>query len=212
VNGGERLLEIDHLAVDLRIDGARRRVIHDLSLRLDAGEAVGLVGESGSGKSTTARTIMRLLPRGAIVHGDVRYRGRALGALPRRELRNHRATEVAMIHQDPRAHINPLRSVGDFLTEGPVLSTGAPRRETAEAAKATLRSVGIPDPERRMRQYPHELSGGLLQRVMIAAALLSRPRLILADEPTTALDAGGGDGHPRRAASRSRHGHALHHA
>ncbi|MBS1868593.1 MAG: ABC transporter ATP-binding protein [Actinobacteria bacterium] len=182
------LLELDGLRVDLRVDGALRRVIHDVSLRLGVGEAVGLVGESGSGKSITARTIMRLLPRGAEVAGDVRFGGRSVLELGARDLRRYRATDVAMIYQDPRAHLNPVRTIGDFLLEGPVHAVGASRADATEAAVALLRSVGIPDAPRRLRQYPHQLSGGLLQRVVIAAALLAEPQLILADEPTTALD------------------------
>ncbi len=182
------LLELDRLQVDLRIDGRRQRVIHDVSLRLDAGEALGIVGESGSGKSMTVRAIMRLLPHGAVATGGVRFEGREVGAMPGRELRAYRAAQVGLIHQDPRAHTNPLRTVGDFLLEGPVRAGGMTVAGATAAAVALLGEVGIDDAERRMRQYPHELSGGLLQRVMIAAALIGKPRLVLADEPTTALD------------------------
>jgi oligopeptide/dipeptide ABC transporter ATP-binding protein len=182
------LVEIDGLRVDLRVDGARRRVVHDVSLRLEAGEAIGVVGESGSGKSMTMRTIMRLLPRGARTEGAVRFEGSDVAAMSKRALRSFRADDVGMIHQDPRAHVNPLRKIGDFLTEAPVRVGGMTRAGADEVAVALLREVGIDDAERRMRQHPHELSGGLLQRVMIAAALVCRPRLILADEPTTALD------------------------
>jgi oligopeptide/dipeptide ABC transporter ATP-binding protein len=182
------LLAVEHLSVDLRVQGAVRRVIHDVDLQLSAGEAIGIVGESGSGKSMTARAIMRLLPRGATVGGDIRVDGRSIGALDAAALRSYRASDVAMIHQDPRAHLNPLRTIGDYLLEGPVRAQGMSRSDALDAIVGLLRDVGVADAPRRLRQYPHQLSGGLLQRVMIAGALLAGPRLLLADEPTTALD------------------------
>ena len=165
-----------------------RRVIHDVTLDIAPGESLGVVGESGSGKSMTARSIMQLLPRGARIGGEVICDGLVVSELRGAALRRFRATDVAMIYQNPRAHINPLRTIGDFLMEAPVRVLGKPSREVRQEALETLRSIGIPDAERRMRQYPHQLSGGLLQRVMIAAALMAHPKLILADEPTTALD------------------------
>jgi oligopeptide/dipeptide ABC transporter ATP-binding protein len=182
------LLELERLRVELPVEGAMRPVIHELSLEIAPGEAVGLVGESGSGKSTTARSVMRLLPSGADISGGLRFDGVDLLGLDRRGLREFRAREVSMIFQDPRAHINPVRTIGDFLVE--VLTTVRGERREAALARAEemLRDVGITDASRRLRQHPHELSGGLLQRVMIAAALLAEPRLILADEPSTALD------------------------
>jgi oligopeptide/dipeptide ABC transporter ATP-binding protein len=180
------LLELEHLSVTLPVEGDRRPVLHDVSLAIGAGEAVGLVGESGSGKSMTARAVARLLPRGAQLAGALRYDGADVSALRGGALRGFRR-EVAMVFQDPRAHVNPVRHIGDFLTEALRLR-GVERREAADRAVAALADVGIPDGARRLAQYPHELSGGLLQRVMIAAALLSEPRLLLADEPTTALD------------------------
>jgi oligopeptide/dipeptide ABC transporter ATP-binding protein len=183
----QNLLEIEHLTVDLPAGRERRRVIHDVSLSVRPGEAVGLVGESGSGKSMTARTVMRLLPDGADVGGRVVFDERPILEMNARALRLFRSREIAMIYQDPRAHINPLRTIGAFLFEA-LLDGGVGKAEAKERAISTLRDVGIDDAERRLRQYPHQLSGGLLQRVMIAAALLQSPRLILADEPTTALD------------------------
>jgi oligopeptide/dipeptide ABC transporter ATP-binding protein len=180
------LLQLEHLSVTLPVEGRRRPVLHDFSLAFGAGEAVGLVGESGSGKSMTARAVARLLPRGAEVAGAIRSDGADVGALRGGALRALRG-EVAMVFQDPRAHVNPVRRIGDFLTEALRLR-GVDRRAAADRAVAALADVGIPDGQQRLEQYPHELSGGLLQRVMIAAALLSEPRLLLADEPTTALD------------------------
>ena len=181
------LLEIEGLTARLPVEGELRTVLHDVSLTIGAGEALGLVGESGSGKSMTARAI------GAAAPG--RREDERLGALrrPRRArpraaamLRRYRE-QVAMIFQDPRAHVNPVRRIGDFMTETLRLH-GIARAEAAEHAARALREVGIDDGARRLEQYPHELSGGLLQRVMIATMLLGEPRLVLADEPTTALD------------------------
>jgi oligopeptide/dipeptide ABC transporter ATP-binding protein len=181
------LLEVAGLSVLLEINGTRRAVLRDVSLTVRPGEAVGLVGESGAGKTMTARVIGRLLPRGAEVHGSIRFTGTEVGGLSGADLRRYRA-QVAMIFQDPRAHINPVRRVGDFMTEALRTSQGVPAAQARRRAVEMLGQVGIEDAGRRMRQYPHQLSGGILQRVMIAAALLTGPRLLLADEPTTALD------------------------
>jgi oligopeptide/dipeptide ABC transporter ATP-binding protein len=181
------LLEIEGLSVRLPVEGEQRTVLHDVSLSVGAGEAVGLVGESGSGKSMTARAAARLLPPGAQVSGAVRFDGRDVLGLRGGALRALRG-EVAMVFQDARAHVNPVRTIGDFLTEALRTNGGIGRGEAEKRAVAALADVGIADGARRLRQYPHELSGGLLQRMMIAAALLVEPRLILADEPTTALD------------------------
>jgi oligopeptide/dipeptide ABC transporter ATP-binding protein len=182
------LLRIDALRVDLPVDGAVRTVVHRADVRVDEGAAVALVGESGSGKSLTARAVLGLLPRGARVHGDVRFAGESVPAMRPERLRAFRAGEVAMVFQDPRAHVNPARSVGDFLIEGLTTVRKVPVAEAVRKVTGILKEVGVADADRRMRQRPHELSGGLLQRVMIAAALAAEPRLLLADEPTTALD------------------------
>src|SRR6185437_17119234 len=181
------LLEVDHLTVRLRVEGRQRSVLRDVGLRIGPGEAVGLVGESGSGKSMTARAIGRLLPEGAAAEGTIRFQGADVAALAGSDLRRYRS-QVAMIFQDPRAHINPVRRIGDFMTEALRTNLGVRPAEAARRAAEMLAQVGIEDGERRLRQYPHQLSGGLLQRVMIAAALLTGPQLLLADEPTTALD------------------------
>ena len=180
------LLEIRGLTAQLPVEGELQTVLHDVSLRIAAGEALGLVGESGAGKSMTARAIGRLLPRGAKTNGSVLFDGRDVLGLGGSDLRGYRE-EVAMVFQDPRAHVNPVRRIGDFMTETLRLN-GVARAEAVARAAQALRDVGIDDGERRLAQYPHGLSGGLLQRVTIATMLLGRPRLVLADEPTTALD------------------------
>ncbi len=181
------VLDLEHLAVDLPVEGRLRRVIHDVTLSIAQGEAVGVVGESGAGKSMTSRAVLRLLPHGATVEGEVRFEGRSVMAMDRTALRDYRLSDVAMIFQDPRAHINPVRTVGDFLVEA-LVERGDAKADALRVVTALLGVVGISDPQRRVKQYPHELSGGMLQRVMIASALAIEPKLLLADEPTTALD------------------------
>ncbi|MGX6446480.1 ABC transporter ATP-binding protein [Patulibacter sp. S7RM1-6] len=181
------LLELDGLSVALPIGGRARRVLHDVSFTIAAGEALGLVGESGSGKSMTARAVGRLLPAGATVEGGLRFDGQDVGALSGRALRSYRG-DVAMVFQDPRAHVNPVRTIGDFMTEALRTVRRVRPAEAERRATEALEAVGVSGGARRLRQYPHELSGGLLQRVMIAGMLLTEPRLLLADEPTTALD------------------------
>jgi oligopeptide/dipeptide ABC transporter ATP-binding protein len=181
------LLQVDGLTVRLEVRDAKRAVLRDVALTVREGEALGLVGESGSGKSMTARAIDRLLPRGAEVDGSIRFDGRDVHALSGADLRRYR-NQVAMIFQDPRAHVNPVRRIGDYMTEALRTNLGVSSAAAASRASDMLSQVGIDGGARRLRQYPHELSGGMLQRVMIAAALLTEPRLLLADEPTTALD------------------------
>jgi oligopeptide/dipeptide ABC transporter ATP-binding protein len=187
MTGPNELLAVEGLAVDLPLAAGLRTVLHDVSFTIGAGEALGLVGESGSGKSMSARAIARLLPPGAVLNGQIRFDGRDVSSLRGSSLRGYRG-EVAMIFQDSRAHINPVRTIGDFMTEALRTNQKVKRSVAETAAIKMLDEVGIADGPRRLRQYPHELSGGLLQRVMIAAMLLTEPRLLLADEPTTALD------------------------
>ncbi|WP_042368568.1 ABC transporter ATP-binding protein [Streptacidiphilus neutrinimicus] len=183
------LLELSGLTVDVATDdGGARTLLEGVDLTLAPGEALGLVGESGSGKSMTMRAVTRLLPRAASATGAIRFEGADVLGMNAGELRRYRDRGVGLVFQDPRAHINPTRRIGAFLVEALVRSRGVGRREALARAAAVLAEVGIDDPQRRLGQYPHEVSGGMLQRVMIASVLLAEPRLILADEPTTALD------------------------
>ena len=180
------MLEITNLTVRLPVGGELRTVLSDVSLSIRPGEALGLVGESGSGKSMTAKAVDRLLPAGAQTEGSILFDGHNIARFAGQDLRRYRS-QVAMIFQDPRAHTNPVRRIGDFMTEA-LLVEGVSRTEARRRAIDMLAQVGIDDGSRRMSQYPHELSGGMLQRVMIGTALLTEPKLLLADEPTTALD------------------------
>ncbi|MEU7898271.1 ABC transporter ATP-binding protein [Nonomuraea sp. NPDC049152] len=178
------MLEIDDLSV--RLPHTARPAIDHLSLAVAENETVGLVGESGSGKSLTARAVLGLLPKDARTSGEIRMDGADVLSMSPAGLRRHRAHSTAMIYQDPRAAISPFRRIGDFLAE--IISEEIGRKAARARAVELLGMVGLPEPERHVRQYPHELSGGMLQRVVIAAALAGEPRLLLADEPTTALD------------------------
>ncbi|SCF82058.1 ABC transporter ATP-binding protein [Streptomyces sp. Ncost-T10-10d] len=179
------LLDIANLTLEL--PGTARPVLNNVSLRVASGEVVGLVGESGSGKSTTAKAALRTLPDRTAVSGSVRVDGTDVLALAGDALRRHRARTVAMVHQDPRSALNPVRRIGDFLVER-LTGTGLDKKAARTRAVELLGKVGLSDPERRFRQRPHELSGGMLQRVVIAGALAAEPRLLLADEATSALD------------------------
>ncbi|MFK3677889.1 nickel ABC transporter ATP-binding protein NikE [Microbacterium sp. NPDC090218] len=178
------LLDIQDLTLDLP-NGTR--LLHGISLQVAPGETVGLVGESGSGKSLTARSVLGLLPERAIAGGSVEVNGRSplAGAAGRQEIRRH---EAAMVFQDPRAGINPMRTIGDHVTEALRLCEGWSKDAAHARAVELLTSVRLPAPEDHLSQHPHELSGGMLQRVMIAGALSASPGLLVCDEPTTALD------------------------
>lgn len=177
-------LEIEDLR--LTLPGTVRPVLACVDLTVGAGETVALVGESGSGKTLTSRAALGLLPPGAVATGSIRVAGDDVLTMGPGRLRELRSGKVSMIFQDPRAAINPLRGVEDFLTEGLRAARGRDKAGARARAVELLDAVGLP--ERVLRRYPHELSGGMLQRVMIAAALMTDPVLLLADEPTTALD------------------------
>jgi peptide/nickel transport system ATP-binding protein len=182
------VLELDRVTISALSADGPRTLVHDCTLQVAPGEVLGLVGESGSGKTLSARAVAGLLPDGLEVGGTIRMDGEDLTAVPVGRLRDLRARRLGMVFQTPRAHLNPLRTIGDFMTEALVTVAGVEPAAARARAIGLLAEVGIGDPERRMRQRPGELSGGLLQRVMIAATLAMDPPLLLADEITTALD------------------------
>ena len=185
-----KLLEVQSLSTQFSTRGGVVRAVDDVSWDVEEGETVALVGESGCGKSVSALSIMRLVaaPAGRIVGGRVLFKGRDLLALSEEEMRRVRGREIAMIFQEPMTSLNPVLSIGRQLTEGSEIHMGATPQQSRQRAIELLSMVGIPDPERRLPQYPHQFSGGMRQRMMIAMALVCNPALILADEPTTALD------------------------
>jgi len=185
-----KLLEVDNLKTTFLTAAGVVRAVDGVSWDIEAGEAVALVGESGCGKSVSALSVMRLVapPAGRIESGAIRYKGRDLLALTEEEMRHVRGREIAMIFQEPMTSLNPVLTIGRQLTEGLEIHMGKTPAEARARAAELLAMVGIPDPERRLDQYPHHFSGGMRQRMMIAMALACGPSLILADEPTTALD------------------------
>ena len=187
---GAPLLAVEGLTVSMNTDDGRIVLIDDVSFALRRGEVLGLVGESGCGKSVTAQTIMRLLPMppARIERGRIGFEGRDLVGLPEHGMRALRGDRMAMIFQEPMTSLNPTMPIGRQIAEVLELHRGAGSAEARRAAAAMLGQVGIAEPERRLAQYPHELSGGMRQRVMIAMALVCRPSVLIADEPTTALD------------------------
>jgi peptide/nickel transport system ATP-binding protein len=185
----EPLLQVEHLTVRFETGGAPVVAVDDISFTVAAGETLGLVGESGSGKSVTAFSILRLLqPPGRITAGRVLFQGRDLLTLPEREMRQVRGAGISLIFQEPMTALNPVMTVGSQIAEALTVHGLASRAEARVRAVALLEAVRIPDAAVRVRDYPHQLSGGMRQRVMIAIALACRPPLVIADEPTTALD------------------------
>ena len=183
------LLEIRDLRTTFATAAGAAHAVDGVSLSLDAGRTVGLVGESGCGKTITALSIIRLVPPpGHIAAGAIEFAGRDLLQLPERAMRAVRGAEIAMIFQEPTTSLNPVFTVGDQIAEAIRLHRDVSRSAAREQTIEMLRTVEIPEPERRVDAYPHQLSGGMRQRVMIAMALSCRPKLLIADEPTTALD------------------------
>jgi len=181
------LLSIQSLSVGFPSANGAAAAVRDLSFDIGEGESLGLVGESGSGKSVTSLAVLRLLPPHALTTGKVLFAGENLLAKDLSEMRHVRGARISMIFQEPMTALNPVMRVGDQVAEA-VLAHGGSKYDAAERALRALNDVGIPDSERRSRDYPHQLSGGQRQRVMIAMAIVNRPQLLIADEPTTALD------------------------
>lgn len=185
------ILEVDSLTVDIDGEAGRRRILDDVSISLEAGEPMGLVGESGSGKSMTLRSILGMLPPGAsVVGGEIRFDGRNIltsGPGGRFDQRI-RGTGISMVFQEPAIALNPVMKVGRQITDAIAERRGLSKKQAHDLAVELMDRVGITDPDRRARHYPFQLSGGMRQRVMIAAALAQEPQVLLCDEPTTALD------------------------
>jgi len=183
------LLEVNNLQTHFPTRGGLVKAVDGVTFHLDAGELLGLVGESGCGKSITALSIMRLIASpGKIVGGELTFDGKNLLKLSDAEMRQIRGDDIAMIFQDPMTSLNPVFTVGEQIAEALRLHRRLSRKEARAAAIEAMREVSIPDPARRINDYPHQLSGGMRQRVMIAMALACDPKLLIADEPTTALD------------------------
>ncbi len=184
------LLEIKGLKTHFKTDDGWLHAVDGVDMHIEAGETLGVVGESGCGKSVTAKTVMKLIdmPPGKIVAGQVLWQGRDLVPLGPQEMRSIRAKEIAIIFQEPMTSLNPVYTVGDQIAESVRLHEGVSRAEAMNRAVEMLKLVRIPTPERRIKDYPHQFSGGMRQRVMIAIALACNPKLLIADEPTTALD------------------------
>jgi peptide/nickel transport system ATP-binding protein len=182
-------LQLEGLTTHIRVHRGEVVAVDRLSLAVDEGETLGLIGETGCGKTMTALSIMGLLPPGGrVVRGRILYQGQDLARLPERHMRRLRGKEIAMVFQDPSLALNPTMAIGEQVAEGVTAHQRISHREAMEMALQALRQAGAEDAETVARLYPHQLSGGLRQRTLIAMATIGRPRLLLADEPTTAVD------------------------
>ncbi len=189
INVAEALLRVEHLVTEFATDGGVLRAVDDVSFEIPAGGTIGIVGESGCGKSVTSLSILRLIQRpGKVASGKIVFEGRDLLALSEKEMRSIRGREIAMVFQEPMSSLNPVYTVGEQIAESIILHQKKSKREALARAVELLALVGIPSPAERVSAYPHQLSGGMRQRVMIAMALACDPKLLIADEPTTALD------------------------
>ena len=187
---GHHLLEVDNLKMYFHTEDGVVHAVDGVSYTLDRGETLGVVGESGSGKSVTAKTLMGLIPMppGKIEGGDALYRGQSLLSMSEEQMQSVRGNDIAMIFQDPMTSLNPVYKIGRQVGEGLRLHRGYTKEQAEQRAIELLDLVGIPEPEKRVKEYPHQFSGGMRQRVMIAMALACDPDILIADEPTTALD------------------------
>ena len=183
------LIQVEHLSISFPLEEENVLAVRDVSFSLEQGKTLGLVGESGCGKSVTAFSILRLLPQpGRIDSGRILYKGRDIAELTDEEMRKIRGREIAMIFQEPMTSLNPVFTIGSQIEESIRLHCAVSKQEAKERALELLDQVGIPNPVNRYKSYPHEFSGGMRQRVMIAIALAGEPEVLIADEPTTALD------------------------
>lgn len=186
----EKILEIKDLYVSFDTYAGEVQAVRGVSLEVGKGETLGIVGESGCGKSVTMQSMLKLIPMppGRIKSGEILFNGKDLAKLSEKELQNVRGSEISMIFQDPMTSLNPTMIIGSQITEGLKKHQGLNKEEANKKAIEMLKLVGMPNPEKRIKQYPHEFSGGMRQRAMIAIALACNPKLLVADEPTTALD------------------------
>jgi oligopeptide/dipeptide ABC transporter ATP-binding protein len=184
----DALLEVEDLRVAFAVGGREVRAVDGVSYRVEPGKTLAIIGESGSGKTVGCRAIMGLLPPAAMISGSARLRGSELIGLSDAQLRKHRGSDLAMVFQDPARSLNPTMRVGSQITEAIRTHRKMSKSQARDEAVELLRLVRIPAPDRRFHEYPHQLSGGMRQRVMIAIALACRPKLLIADEATTALD------------------------
>src|SRR5215217_352360 len=189
-HGRELILDARHIGVDFKVEGGTVNAVRDVSFQLHKGETIALVGESGSGKSVTARTLMKLLTKRATIGKETRITlsGKNVIAMNDRQMRKLRGNDIAMIFQEPMSSLNPVYTIGQQICEIIHLHNRVSAKEAMVRAEKLLEEVKIPEPGARLKQYPHQLSGGQRQRVMIAMALANRPDVLIADEPTTALD------------------------
>jgi dipeptide transport system ATP-binding protein len=186
----EKVLQVENLHVSFTTYGGEVKAVRGVTFDLHKGETLAIVGESGCGKSVTSQSIMRLIPTppGKITNGSILFKGKDLTKLSDKEMRSIRGADISMIFQDPMTALNPTLTIGDQLTEGLIQHQNISKEEAKKMALSMLELVGIPSPETRLKQYPHQFSGGMRQRIVIAMALVCQPEVLIADEPTTALD------------------------